>query len=167
MARNKTDYTTRAMKFIAQIAPYVEKCYDESTYKMAVARYNRDHHRKVRVASGLTRVALITSDYVIKFNYGEFVTCYGGCEQEMDVYAQAEYDGFEYLFAKITKIIYQGKNYYIMPRIYGVGRTEYDVYEYLNEDESDWLDEHVRDLHNYNYGWKNGHPVIIDYACTQ
>jgi hypothetical protein len=71
----------------------------------------------------------------------------------------------ESLFAKISRYDYNGTAFYIMPRIHGVGKTDWDADEYLTEDENDWVYEHVCDLHNGNYGWKDGHVVIFDYAA--
>lgn len=165
----KNDYIVRAMKFIAAIAPYIEGCGDKWSYVRAVNRFNHDHHRNVKVASGATRVAIITSDYVIKLNHdnGWRLRQFGGCRNEVRLYKQAEQDGYEYLFAKITAKIYNHKTYYIMPRINGIEKYEYtDVWKFLTPDERDWLHSHgVFDMHEGNYGFKNGRPVIIDYAA--
>lgn len=163
----KNDYIVRAMKFIAAIAPYIENCRDKWDYHRAVTMFNSDYNRNVKVASGATRIALITSDYVIKFNYGDKVCYFGGCRDEVRLYKQAERDGYEYLLAKITAKIYNHKTYYIMPLVRGIGKYEdTDVWTFLKYDECDWLHAHgVFDLHEYNYGFKNGYPVIIDYAA--
>lgn len=163
----KNDYTVRAMKFIAAIAPYIGGCRETWDYRRAVAAFNSDYHRNVKVKSGATRVALITSDYVIKFNYGNRVRDFGGCGNEVRLYKQAEKDGYAYLLAKITAKIYDHKTYYIMPLVRGIGKHEdTDVWGFLKFDERDWLHAHgVFDLHEYNYGFKNGYPVIIDYAA--
>ena len=163
----KNDYAVRAMKFIAAIAPYIEGCCETWDYRRAVAKFNSNYHRNVKVASGVTRVALITSDYVIKFNYGNRLRDFGGCGNEVRLYKQAEKDGYAYLLAKITAKVYDYKTYYIMPLIRGIGKyEETDVWTFLKPDECDWLHAHgVFDLHEYNYGFKNGYPVIIDYAA--
>ena len=72
----------------------------------------------------------------------------------------------EHLFAKITRYDYNGTSYYIMPRIYGIGRKDDDAYDWMTEDELEWVQEHgICDLHNLNYGWRKGHVCIIDYSA--
>jgi hypothetical protein len=159
----KNSYEERAKRFIAQIFPYLDECYDHEEREYAVAQFNEDYHRKVFYTHGMSRYALVTSDYVVKVDYQ--ATRWGNCEDEMELYEEAERDGFAYLFAKISRYDYEGVSFYIMPRIYGIGRFFYDADEYLTAEESDWCWDHVRDLHNENYGWKNGHVIIFDYAA--
>lgn len=164
----KGTYEERAKKFIAQIYPLLKNAYNSHSSREAVVNsFNHWYHRNVKYAHGLTRYALITSDYVVKVDYdAHYVERYGGCEKELQFYAQAEADGFSYMFAKITLYQYEGVNFYIMPRIHGIGRHEYDADEYMTPEEYDWcLDHNLSDLHNGNYGWKDGHIVIIDYAA--
>jgi hypothetical protein len=113
-------------------------------------------------------VCFITSDYVIKYDFGSYrnVHDFGSCADEVKLYALAEKEGFAHLLAKPTMVEYMGHSFCIMPRIPGIGKYQYDVYEYLVGDECDWVMEHIYDVHNQNYGWKEGHPVIIDYACN-
>lgn len=162
----RSSYQIRAQKFVRQIAPFLAACTEPDEYEEAVCRYNFMYHRKVICAHGLTRIALITSDYVIKFEYGDMSTVFGGCEDELSLYEQAEQEGFDYLLARIEKFSYLDSNFYIMPRIHGLYRKEENATEYMTEQELDWCDEHgLSDLHNGNYGWKNGHVVLIDYAA--
>ena len=159
----RNNYEVRAQKFIQQIAPYLDGLDEHEDRETAVACFNDSHHRKVIYAHGMTRYALITSDYVVKVDYKE--TRWGNCEDEMFMYKLAERAGYAYLFAKISRYRFNGVNFYIMPRINGIGKTWSDAEEYLTEEEFDWVYDHVRDLHNENYGWKNGHIVIVDYAA--
>ena len=161
----KSDYKYRAMRFIYMVYPYIKDCHTPREYQRAILSFNKDFHRKVIVCSGLTRVALITSDYVIKIDYGTEGQYYGTCERELQVYKHAEEEGYAYLLAKISKVYYARREWYIMPRVYGIGRREEDVYEYVNEEECDWLINNIADVHNLNYGWCNGYPLIFDYAC--
>lgn len=163
----KSSYEERAEKFIHQIYDYIVDCADEDQFEEAVAWFNITHHRKVHFSHGLTRVCFITSDYVVKYDFGSFhdLERFGTCESEIRMYELAEREGFGYLFAKPTLVVYRGKRFMIMPRVYGIGKYDYDADEYLTVDEADWVLDHVYDLHNHNYGWKNGHPVIFDYAC--
>ena len=165
----KTDYITRAKKFIKDIYPYIMNIRTSPfQYIRAIETFNAIHSRKVEVAHGVSRIALITSDYVVKIEYNEEeVTRVGGCESEMAFYEFAQSQGFEYLFAKITLFEYNGRKFYIMPRVQGIGRFEYSYAEDVTTGtESSFLRSYLYDLHDENYGWYNGHVVIIDYACN-
>ena len=161
-----SNYEIRAKKFIAEVYPYIKDCGDNFDFSVAIRRFNRDHHRNVQIASGATRVVMITSDYVIKVDYdgwgrGQF----GSCADEARMYRKAKRDGFAHLFAKITAVRKgYDRTFYIMPRIRGIGKKPYDATAYVGGDEYDYLDNNVGDLHHYNYGWKDGHIVMIDYA---
>lgn len=161
----RSNYEDRAKQFIQQIFPYIEDCETHDERLEAVLTFNSQNHRKVKYAHGSSRYALISSDYVVKVDYRH--TCWGTSEDEIELYNEAVQDGFEYLFAKISRYQYRDRYFYIMPRIEGVGSTPWDADEYLEEDEADWCWYHVCDLHNENYGWKNGHVVIIDYAARR
>ncbi len=165
----KTPYEIRAQKFIKDFFPFISECETYYQFSQAVAAYNYVRRRHVFMAYGLTRIAFITSDYVVKINFArhdENFERFGDCETEIAVYQKAEHDGYEYLFAKISPYYYQEHNFYIMPRINGIGRYDDDAEEHLSYDEYLWVYSHVHDLHCNNYGWKNGHIVIIDYACA-
>lgn len=159
----RNSYEVRAKKFIHQIAPYLERVTDHDDREYAVNLFNFDHNRRVSYAHGMTRYALITSDYVVKVDYA--TTRWGNSEDEMEIYEEAKQDGFDYLFAKISRYDYNGISFYIMPRIYGIGKKWYDADEYLTDEERHWVYDHVCDLHNENYGWKDGRVVIFDYAA--
>ena len=161
------DYITRAKKFVQEIYPLIKNCRNEWDYAESVDEFNALKHRKVIFNHGLTRVALITSDYVVKFDWNQYqVETWGGCEDEISLYEEAEADGFAYLFAKITRYEYNNSRFYIMPRIHGIGRTFDDAWEYMTEREYNWCEDHgVHDLHNHNYGWRDDQICIIDYAA--
>lgn len=165
----RNDYIVRAQKFIQEIAYYLEGADSIRSYDWAVTAFNTDHHRAVKMAHGLTRIALITSDYVVKIDYDPVkIATFGGCKNEMKIYELAEHDNISYLFAKITPYEYNGMTYYIMPRIRNIGQSEDDAWEYMTEDESDWCMEHgLFDLHSHNYGWKDAHIVLIDYGAHE
>ena len=163
----RSDYITRAKKFIPTIDVILS--YNHRTWDIEedIEMFNQEKKRKVIFSHGLTRYAFITSDYVIKVDYSpDAIENFGGCEDEIEIYAQAEQDGMEHLFAKITRYDYNGTSYYIMPRLYGIGRKEDDAYDWMTEDELEWVQEHgICDLHNLNYGWRKGHVCIIDYGA--
>lgn len=164
----KSNYITRAKKFLAQIAPYLERF---KNVNEAVCEFNYDHRRNVIVKRGMTRYALLSSDYVVKWDYNEqHVQRFGGCENEFSIYQQAENAGYGYLFAQITPVEGYKKKFYIMPRIDKIamdaGKDCID--EYLTEDEQEYIywDLCVGDIHDENWGFLNGDPVLIDYACV-
>lgn len=165
----KSDYKTRAMRFIKEIYPYIEYCSDSlDDYEAAVWHFNYHRSRHVIMNHGISRVALITSDYVVKIEYDDYeVRRVGGGKSEKIFYAFAKKHGFEHLFAEITPFSYGNKVFYIMPRISGIGRYEDDIYWFLKTEDRDFVEDYLYDMHNLNYGWKNGYPIIIDYACNK
>lgn len=164
------NYEERAKDFIKAIFPYISDFTDVYSVCDDVDTFNYDHNRKVRVNHGCARIALITSDYVVKFDFDEEEVEYvGGCDNEMELYAQAEADGFAYLFAKITEFAYNGRNFYIMPRIRGISEERNWKWfgdHFMTEEENAWCERHnLTDLHCNNYGFRNGHICIVDYGC--
>ena len=118
----QNSYEARAKKFIHQIFSLIESCMEKPyAVERAMDTFNKAYHRNVLVRYGSARIAIITSDYVIKFDYDhEEIEEIGGCEQEMELYRQAVADGIDYLFAKTERYNYNGHSFYIMPRIYGI-----------------------------------------------
>lgn len=163
----KKSYLERAKKFISMLAPYLTDCDNESDFYRAIRVFNELHHRHVHCSSGVSRVAFITSDYAIKLEYNlDNVEYVGGGEKEVQMYAIAEAEGFAYLFAKVTRYDYNGFRFYIMPRIYGINRYPYDyAQEYMTDEEIAFCNKYdIRDLHSENYGFRNKHVCLIDYA---
>lgn len=164
-----SSYEVRAIKFIHQVFDFLQECHTAVDYYDAIYVFNKAFNRKVQCGNGQTRIALITSDYVVKFDYNaRGVRRWGGCEAEYSFYQDALRDGYEYLFAKIKPYYYRGQVFYIMPRVHGIGRRPYNADEYMTADEANYCyDNGVCDLHNFNYGWKDGHVVLIDYAANE
>lgn len=166
----KSSYEVRARRFLHEIYPFIKDCVTCGDYCLAVDKFNEVFHRAVRVRHGLTRIAIITSDYVIKIDCGNPINImrFGGCESEYYKYRKAVKDGYGYLFAKISPAMCGSKVAYIMPRIPDVGSEHSgyeDIYYWLSQEENDYVYDLCQDLHYENYGWKNGYPVIVDYAC--
>ena len=162
-------YIERAKDFVKEICPYLERAnFDCWATMNSVQQYNADHTRAVKFAHGIARVALITSDYVVKFDYDEDeVERVGGGEAEVQFYAIAKAEGFAYLFAEVTRFYYGIKAFYIMPRIRGIGKDWYHADHFMTDEERDWCDRHdLSDLHCNNYGFRNGKVCIVDYACS-
>ncbi len=161
----KTDYISRARKFLNQIFPYISSDL-KNVIKVSegVKRFNKDYHRKVIFDSGCVRCVLITSDYVVKWDYSPYYrSMWGGCQDEVNRYKEVKKDGYDYLFAKITSIITCGKKWYIMPRINNIGSSNLNL-SWAERDYINYLG--ITDLHENNYGSHKGKPIIIDYAAT-
>lgn len=161
------DYTERATDFVKEIYPYIKNAQTSMQFQAAVACFNFDYKRKVRFEYGATRFVLITSDYVIKIdrkNAVEKRKIFGGCHSEYTMYHQAKCDGFDYLFAPITRIVYQHNYFYCMPRVRNIGRP---WRPHWTMDEEDYIYDHVFDLHEHNIGYYHGRPIIIDYAAVE
>lgn len=163
----RNNYEIRAQKFIMSIFPYVCDWSKVVMIRRGISLYNAEHPtRVISISSGISRVAIITSDYVIKIDYNSN-TQFGNCESELENYQKACDAGFEKYFAKITRFCYRGIYFYIMPRIYNINEDDDDVYYRCDDNDFiDWLYDNLYDLHSGNYGWKNGHPVIFDYAAN-
>lgn len=163
----KSSYEVRARRFIEQIFPYICDCFN--TYKMEdrVDRFNQDKKRKVEVYHGATRIAFVTSDYCVKIDRPDECDSYfDDCKSEANFYKYAKEEGYEYLFAKIERYTYNDMDFYIMPRVSGVGHFYGDATEHVSDDEQYFLTRHCHDLHKYNYGIYHGQITIIDYAAS-
>ena len=166
----KTDYEVRAKAFIKEFAPYLKgiRVTRPNSYRIydAVRRFNVDKKRNVKVASGASRIALITSDYVVKLDFG--TTWAGNSKTEMLGYQQAQKDGYEYLLAKISLYKYCNRNFFIMPRARVAEtltwRGQKRLWSKLTEDERSYIHANFEDLHENNWGSLNGKLILIDYA---
>lgn len=166
----KSDYRVRAAKFLKDIFPYICDCLtDRYDVQEAVVRYNVDKHRSVLFNNGIARIALITSDYVIKWDYDKsYAYECGGCADEHKAFMEAKEMGYDYLLAESTLIEYQGYYFTIMPRIHKVGRRYNggEIWNYLTEQEYDWVTHFNKDIHSYNWGIRDGKACLIDYAMS-
>lgn len=163
------NYEDRAKDFIKLVFPYIEDVDTVWDARTAIQLFNVQHNRKVKTCNGIARIALVTSDYVVKFDYDEDeVAVVGGGANEVIVYNIAKQEGFDYLLAKVTPYEYNGRMFYIMPRIRGIGKYEWDeASEHMTPAENNWcITHHITDLHCNNYGFRNGHVCLIDYACS-
>lgn len=166
----KSTYEVRARAFAHAIYPFVCDCKTVEQFQTAVENFNALFNRHVRMSHGQTRVVFITSDYVLKLDYGNRGNRWGTCADERKAYCKVFRDGFAYLFAKTTPIMVNEKVFYAMPRINRIG-TEYNGYDeawdVVGDKERDYLWDNFRDLHAENFGWKNHNPIIVDYACVE
>ena len=166
----KTDYEVRAQAFIREFAPYLKgiRITKSNLYLVrdAVRRFNVDKKRSVKVANGASRIVFITSDYVVKLDYG--ITWAGNSKSELLGYLKAKEDGYEYLLAKISPFKCRNRNFYIMPRARVAGTLTFKgqkrLWFKLTEDERKYIRDNFEDLHDSNWGSLSGKPVLIDYA---
>ena len=166
----KNDYEVRAKEFIKEFAPYLKgiRVTKFNLHKVCIAvhRFNSDKKRNVRVTSGASRVAFITSDYVVKLDFG--TTWAGNSKTEMLGYLQAQKDGYEYLLAKISLYKYRNRNFFIMPRARVAEtltlRSQKRLWNKLTEEEQRYIHHNFEDLHESNWGSLKGRPILIDYA---
>ncbi len=163
----KSSYEIRAQKFVMLIAPYLIGCKTPYQFEEGVHNFLIDHsNRRVRFNYGISRVAMITSDYVIKIDYNTRSN-FGTCASELENYYFACQAGYGEYFAKITRFTYMDRDFYIMPKISNIDEEDDDAPYKCDDELAEWLDENFYDLHSGNYGWKDGHIVIFDYAAAK
>ena len=159
-------YEERAKDFIKEVVPFIQDFESPFTTRKDIRTFNARFTRSVKVACGCARIALITSDYVVTWDYDEDeVESVGGSENEIALYAIAEQEGFAYLFSKITRYEYKGRKFYIMPRVRGINEDNGRAWQYMTEVECKWCQDHyLTDLHCGNYGLTKQGVVIVDYG---
>lgn len=161
-------YIERAQDFIKEIFPYIGEWNDPWNIGYDIDDFNKKCNRKVIMRHGIARIAFITSDYVVKYDFDkDEVEAVGGCENEVELYTKAVKDGFGYLFAEITHYHYNGHDFYIMPRIHGIGKNSWFYADaFMTPEENAWCERHhLTDLHYKNYGFRKNRICIVDYAC--
>ena len=167
----KKSYEERAIKFANYLAKLFQDCVYRKDFEWVIQHYNDTHSRKLHWAYGVSRIAIIRSDYVIKFNFqpeGEWEDgTAGDCYSEEKVYQMAVKDGMEYLLAKTTIHKKYGHTFSIMPRINGVEDYNRCWYKTCTEEEKLWIATHIYDLHPGNVGYYKRKVCIIDYAWSK
>lgn len=175
-----SSYKRHARDFVRAFAPYCAKimrmperkfCYGGYTYNQErhfygaiVRKFNARWGTTIKVAAGASRVVFIGKDFVVKVDrHGEE----GTCATEMDKYEKACKAGMEEYLLPIEKYVYNGLNFYIMPRA-SVAFEELgedaDLGNYVSSDVFDWLYDFTEDLHWFNWGFWDGKAVVFDYA---
>ena len=164
----KTTYEERGLKFATTLAKMFQTCVYLKDFVAVIEHYNMSHTRKLVYKNGVSRIAIIRSDYVIKFDYqptGWFSDGKAGnCESELEAYECAVEDGMEYLLAKPTVKEMFGHTFSVMPRINHIGDESRRWWRGLSIEEEIWLEEHINDLHDNNVGYRNRKVCVIDYA---
>ena len=169
----KKSYIERAMRMAEILSSYMDSYNkNESIYvkcKMAAFEYNKRHSRSsMYFDNGSTRFVFIISDYVLKVDY-QTIRSFGNSETELEAWNFIRENGMEEYFAEITK--YTSKSgiiFYIMPRIKHIGEYDeewfYDTLYDIDIGAYCFIQDNFCDFHENNFGIKNGHPVVIDYA---
>ena len=161
----KTDYKVRAEKFAHVLVKLFEDCEDVNDFYQAVSEYKRSHRCAMKIDNGVSRVAIMRSDYVIKFHRRQdFRDFAGDSYSERKVYEKAVADGYAYLLAETTLINVDGVEVAIMPRIRHVGNTS--LWDCTTPKERAWIRENIDDLHSGNFGRRGNKICIVDYACA-
>lgn len=167
----KSTYEARATKFARVLALLFAGCSDLEDFEYAVECYNECHTRKLTLMHGVSRIAIVRSDYVIKCDMiprGSFRDgSAGNCHSEQRVYARAVADGFDYLLAKTTLVEVEGREFAIMPRIAHVDDESRWWGDYCDYTEMRWLNDNIGDLHEGNLGYRRGKVCVIDYAWDE
>ena len=160
----------RAVHFLHQIAPFIGNWGNCESILNAIEKFNTTKSRKVLYDSGMTRHCLITSDYVVKWDRMEenaqyWLRNFGGVHSEIAFYKVACNDGREYLFAEALGYYFQGIEFEIMPRVdcLGIDKGK-EACDAFDEDDWDYIETNVLDIHDENFGYLHGYPVVIDYA---
>lgn len=168
----KSSWEARAERFMKQFLEFIPDYEDYDDYDLlmyvdeGVDEFNKTYHRKVTLASGSARLALLGPDYVIKMDY-DFDRCkeIGGCEREYEMYLQLHTRKYAYLIAPIHRFEINGVYYYAMKRYHGFGSNG-GAYRYnWDNAEVDFLRQYMTDLHDENVAMVNGKGVVVDYAC--
>lgn len=171
----KNDYIVRAKKFIDKFDEYFRAhLIDENVGSAiigAVWQFNYEHkNQHIKLSSGGTRKALITSDYVIKMDFRK--TNWGTCDTEYQMWHEAIKDGMSDIFVPITK--YKAR-YYIMPRVTTLNQDKYSEWyeagkispiDKFTDEQIRYLNYNIDDLHCYNVGYWHRKPVVLDYAAN-
>lgn len=165
----KNNYEARATRFIeSTLVKLFDGCTDFYDFKYALKHYNANHKRTLNWAHGVSRIAIIRNDYVVKVDYrptGRWANGRAGnCESELEVYMQAVADGMEHLLAKTTVLHMNGLTFSIMPRINGIDDWSRDWTDHCTIEERIWLNDHVHDLHDGNVGYRRNKVCVVDYA---
>ena len=89
----RNSYEVRAQRFVKMLAPYLNGCVRCYDYEDALEAFLSDHpYRRIHFDHGMTRVAFITADYVVKIDYDEDeVKTFGGGEKEIAFYVVPDY----------------------------------------------------------------------------
>lgn len=160
-------YIDNAIRFLEVFAGECNSIKNQDAVRKALGRCNLKLHYRAKFNYGCTRYVIIGKDWAAKWDYIDDDSGFGGCEDEVAMYNYAKNDGYEYLLAKPTKVKVSSYTFYIYPRATVLGiHSGHELEEVLNEVEIEYLTNNILDIHDENWGYIDGRPVIIDYAAT-
>ena len=164
------DYLAHAREFLNTNAAVLDNLYERQSV-IWWKHFCDDNGLKFN--AGQTRIVIIGEDFVIKIDkkhIGRWAR-FGNCYQEYQNWKMVQADGFDYMFAAITKMKAGHHYYYVMPR---VANVDHDCTAWawnlddLTSYEQRYLRSTFEDLHEYNYGFDDaGNLQIFDYAVTK
>lgn len=158
------EYVERANEFLMRFYPFLAK--NKFSVEDAITEWNLVFSDDMGYAYGTQRECILGKGYVIKIDKN-CTNEFGDCEDEFRLYKTIESDKYSYLFAEITRVVIKHHKFYIMPRIdvLAMEVDEWNIFDYISLDEQEYITNlGINDLHDENWGYLNGYPIIIDYA---
>ena len=136
--------------------------------KRELRLWQLEHHIKgMSIHYGISRFVIVFTSFVLKIQMNSD----HDNEMEADFYKFAEDAGYGYLFAPVYHFDAYGFSVNVMPTVENIDDENGDLLSsnFIGDDERDWLECHVTDLHSGNYGFDEyGNVVIFDYAmCSE
>ena len=163
-------YQMRAYFYIKAMFEYVNNWRDLDDIIEATDKVFWHTGKQASVECGSARIVIVGEDFAVKWDYDfENIEEIGGCEDEFRVYKRSLSTGYAHLLAPVFRIYHRNRFFFIMPRVDRIGPEEHeykDINEFITEDEYNWLRDNIGDLHGWNWGFIDGKPTVIDYACN-
>lgn len=169
MKKAEPKFVSHAREFLREEGAFLSSDSNRFTLQRRVRLYNERHNTRLEVENGSARACIIGEDFVIKFDYQK--SSWGNNYAELRAYKYAERNGFGHLFAEFRKVKELNRFFYVMERVYDVGKN--DCWYWASADEHgvdgedlDFVNTYFNDIHSCNYGYdEEGNIKIIDYAC--
>ena len=158
-------YQMRAYLYIKAMFEYVNDWHNWNDIMEATEKTFWHTGKQATVECGSARMVIVGKDFAVKWDYDECVNEIGGCEDEFQKYKISLSSGYSYLLAPVFRFSYRERYFYVMPKATNIGSGK-DIRLAIRQDEYKWLTANVGDLHSWNWGFLNGKPVVIDYACN-
>lgn len=127
-----------------------------------------DRARRCTLCAGSFRSVIIPdgADYIIKTGANGVGS--RQCKREFSIYNKAVRAGVADSFATIYGYFcYHNHVFYVMEKLADVGAGDYDFVDLdeCPENVANFIDDnYINDTHYGNYGFRNGLPVLCDYA---
>ena len=158
-------YQMRAYLYIKTMFEYVNNWRDWNDIIEATDKVFWHTGKQASVECGSARIVIVGEDFAVKWDYDECIKEIGGCEDEFQKYKVSLSSGYSYLLAPVFRFSYRERYFYVMPKATNIGNGK-DIRLAIRQDEYKWLTANVGDLHSWNWGFIDGKPIVIDYACN-